>query len=604
MREREPVIIHTQKTAVNNDLHDGGIEPAVGVHNYQVLRANRTHPQNKNHRCYTYNHQPMLAYWSGRFYLQYLAGLHNEHEDRTETFLTSSADGIHWNTPEVIFPAIEYSLFRYTIAHQRVGFYVAPNGRLLTLSFYGIPRRGDPSRLPNRGNGIGRVVREIDKDNSLGPIYFFRYMPKAGYTEDNTSHWYPHYKKSTDNGFVEACEALCADKLFHQQMWEEDRNNDDGFFGIHWEESEYATGKALSYWTNPDGSVTGIWKSACSSVTRNNGQSWSEPVALTSIHKNNAKYWGQRTPDGRYALLYCASEGSVRTPLVVVTGDDGQHFDDMLVVHGDVPLQRFWGFSRDPGPQYTRGIVEGNGTPPGMYCWVTYSVNKEDIWVSRIPVPIKRGITGVVDDDFSSGDAKLLNSWNLYSGNWNRVSFAKVHGRGCLQLCDKDPYDYARARRVFPETTSATIEFRLMTEHGQSARLDVDILDSKVRRPVRLIFDFQTSKLEAVGRQEEGDAVVNNVPIGKWLDIEIHIDTVKCDYSLKIDKKLVLSSAKIAERVSSVKWLEFRTGRYRMADRRIFKPYRKVPKDSPDLDGADDSLPQAVFSIGRLKILT
>lgn len=604
MREREPVIIHTPKTAVNNDLHDGGLEPAVGVQNYQVLRANRTNPQDKNYRCYTHNHQPMLAYWNGRFYLQYLAGLHNEHEERTETFLTWSEDGINWSTPEVIFPAIEYTLFRYSIAHQRVGFYVAPNGRLLTLSFYGIPRNGDPSRLPNQGNGIGRAVREIYKDGSLGPIYFFRYMPKVSYAEDNTAHWYPHYKKSPDSGFVEAGDAVYADKLFHQQMWEEDRNNDDGFFGIHWEESEYATGKALSYWTNPDGSVTGIWKSANSSVTRDDGESWSEPVALTTIHKNNAKYWGQRTPDGRYALLYCASERQVRAPLVVVSGDDGQNFGDMLLVHGDVPPQRFWGFSRDPGPQYVRGIVEGNGTPPGMYIWVTYSVNKEDIWVSRIPVPIKRGITDVVDDDFSTGDTKLLDAWNLYSGKWTRISLAEVHGKGCLQLCDKDPYDYARARRVFPETVNATIQFDLMAEAQDSGRLDVDVLDSGVKRPVRLVFDFRTFTLKTAHRENENNTILDNLPTGEWFDVEIDIDTVKSEYSVKVDDKLVLSCAATAGTVSSVKWLEFRTGRYRMADRRIFMPYREVPKSSPDLEGADDPLTPAVFNIGRLKIRT
>ena len=322
-REEEPIVVLTARSEPDSSCHDGRLPPVVGVHNYQVVRANRTVPQDKDNRCYTHNHQPMLVYWKGRFYLQYLAGLHNEHEERTETFLTWSDDGREWAVPEVIFPAIEYVVWRYTIAHQRVGFYVAPNGRLLTLSFYGLPRGDDTHRMPNHGHGIGRAVREIHEDGSLGPIYFFRYMPKSGYTEENTSHWYRHYTTSPDGGFIEACAALSGDKLFHQQMWEEDRNNDDGFFGIHWDETVYATGKALSYWTNPDESVTGIWKGAYASVTRDRGVSWSPPAFLPSIHNNTAKYWGQRTRDGRYALVYCAFEKGARTPLVVVTGDEG-----------------------------------------------------------------------------------------------------------------------------------------------------------------------------------------------------------------------------------------------------------------------------------------
>jgi len=57
-----------------------------------------------------------------------------------------------------------------SVMHQRMGFYVAPDGRLLTLAFYGYsptPRIG-----PNNGQGLGRVVREIREDGSLGPIYF------------------------------------------------------------------------------------------------------------------------------------------------------------------------------------------------------------------------------------------------------------------------------------------------------------------------------------------------------------------------------------------------------------------------------------------------
>ena len=48
--------------------------------------------------------------------------------------------------------------------HQRMGFYVAPDGRLLAMGFYGI----------NDGYGIGRVVREVYKNNEFGPIYFIR----------------------------------------------------------------------------------------------------------------------------------------------------------------------------------------------------------------------------------------------------------------------------------------------------------------------------------------------------------------------------------------------------------------------------------------------
>jgi hypothetical protein len=46
-----------------------------------------------------------------------------------------------------------------------------------------------------------------------------------------------------------------------------------------------------------------------------------------------------------------------------------------------------------PGPQYVRGISEwsSDGSWKDDAMWVAYSVNKEDVWVSRIPIPIGGG---------------------------------------------------------------------------------------------------------------------------------------------------------------------------------------------------------------------
>ena len=44
--------------------------------------------------AHTYTHQPMLAWWRGRFYLEYLSAPRNEHDDGTVTSLTTSPDGV------------------------------------------------------------------------------------------------------------------------------------------------------------------------------------------------------------------------------------------------------------------------------------------------------------------------------------------------------------------------------------------------------------------------------------------------------------------------------------------------------------------------------
>ena len=74
----------------------GNCHPVVGVHNIQVMRANREHPAPDNGNGWTYNHQSMLAYWNGQFYMHYLSDPSDEHIPPSQTFLMTSKDGYHW----------------------------------------------------------------------------------------------------------------------------------------------------------------------------------------------------------------------------------------------------------------------------------------------------------------------------------------------------------------------------------------------------------------------------------------------------------------------------------------------------------------------------
>ena len=195
----DPIVYTGQQTS-DKRYYDGAVPHAVGVHNYQAFRANRNKAPVDGVVGWTYSHQSYLAYWNGKFYLQYLSNLTEEHGPPGRTLMLTSPDGRTWTTPRVIFPVYTLPEIKpedvpeqfddvwekiaelpgghlpegtYTVMHQRMGFYVAPNGRLLTLAFHSYcptPRVG-----PNNGHGLGRVVREVYKDGTLGPIYFIRY---------------------------------------------------------------------------------------------------------------------------------------------------------------------------------------------------------------------------------------------------------------------------------------------------------------------------------------------------------------------------------------------------------------------------------------------
>jgi hypothetical protein len=59
------------------------------------------------------------------------------------------------------------------------------------------------------------------------------------------------------------------------------------------------------------------------------GKSWTTLVKVSTLIMSGAKVWGQKTPDGRFAMVYNPVDDSPRRyPLAIVTSEDGVHFDD------------------------------------------------------------------------------------------------------------------------------------------------------------------------------------------------------------------------------------------------------------------------------------
>lgn len=561
---------------------DGGLRPVVGVQNIQVYRANRAAPDHADRLADTYVHAPMLCHWRGRFYLEYLSGPVNEHDHPTVTSLTTSADGVTWDKPRVVFPALTLPDGAQTVAHQRMGFYTAPNGRLLVLSFYG------KAPSPNDGTGPGRVVREILADGAFGPIHVLRANAKSAFPDFKIP--YPSYRDALDAGFVAACDALLADKLATAQWWEEEQLDDSGFYRVR--------GKALSSVTRPDGSVLGIWKNRLVATTTDRGETWTEKVFAENLPNNASKYWLQRTADSRYALVFNPTNRN-RYPLALATSDDSATFANLWTVHAELPDQRYGGYLKNMGPQYVRGITEGNGTPPDSKdaFWLIYSVNKEDLWVASVPVPVAGSVPpGPVSDNFdSTALGALPTGWNIYSPLWAPVRVVQTDTTGAapgraLELRDEEPTDYARAVRVFPATHGVKITFKVFARQTD-ARLEIEVLDAAGLRPVRLAFE-ENGRLRACHEGQWLDA--GPYEAGRWHEFTLEIppaaDADRC--AIIVDGKSPLPRpAFFTDPVAAVERLSFRTG-----------PYRERGYGGRDLPGADTRAKSASFLIDDVVI--
>ena len=581
------VVHYSGKTIARPERHDGGLKPVVGVHSIQTMRGGKP---------WTYNHQPMMAYWNGKFYMHYLTDPRHEHEAPGKTMMQTSDDGYTWTQPVELFP--EYPVPEgwmkegkdlpaahnlKAVMHQRTGWYAAPNGKLIATGNYGIclTMKDDP----NDGNGIGRVVREVKKDGSFGPIYFVYY--NHGFSERNTV--FPYYKRSGDKAFVKAVDAMLADPMQRMQ-WVEEADRGDKLIPL---DKAY---KAFCGYSLPDGRKVALWKHAVTSISADGGNTW-RLVTLPAVNKlgcdrapgfvnSNAKIWGQRLSDGTYATVYNPAE--YRWPLAISLSPDGLEYTTLSLVNGEVTPLRHGGQYKSYGPQYVRGIQEGNGIPADSNLWVTYSNNKEDMWVSRIPVPVRLNATTHAKPFAKNARLQDLTDWNLYMPQLCPVSLED----GWLSLRDADPYDYAKAERIIPNTKELEVEFDLITEQKDCGELDIEFADDGGNVCSRIVAD-STGAIRVKGGARYGTLLKSYEPGAIY-----HIRAV---LSASLHRAVFyLNGKKACERqfdtpVESISRMVFRTGPL------FDKPDINTPADQDyDMPRADDIDKAAVFRIANV----
>ena len=579
IRYNTDAVHYTGKTIATPARHDGGLSPVVGVHSIQTMRGETG---------WLYNHQPMMAYWNGKFYMHYLTDPRSEHEPPGKTMMQTSVDGYTWTAPVELFP--EYNVpdgmtkpawpgvvskDLKAIMHQRVGWYVSKQGKLIATGnySYAVTAKDDP----NDGNGIGRVVREIKADGSFGPIYFIYY--NHGFNEKNTD--YPYYKKAKDKAFVKACDEILANPMYRMQ-WAEEADRGDELLPL---KTPY---KAFSGYTLPDGRKVGLWKHALTSMSYDGGNTWKEPVKRAHGFVNsNAKIWGQRLSDGTYATVYNPAE--YRWPLAISLSNDGLEYTTLNLVNGEVTPERHYGLYKSFGPQYIRGILEGNGTPPDNDLWVTYSNNKEDMWVSRIPVPVLTAATTHANTDFSQYQTLAdMTDWNIYSPLWAPVA---LNGQW-LTLSDKDPYDYAKVERVIPATKELKVAFDVKPMQNDHGQLNVEFLDDKGNMCARIVLDA-TANMKVKGGARYGGMVKNYEP-GKVYHVEamLSVDGHTGTYFVNGKKA---ASRMFDTPVEHITRIVFRTGD-------LFDyPNIETPADqTEDMPRADEEDPMATFCIANV----
>ena len=532
--------------SLNLNLPDGGLQPQPGVLNLQLFRSTRDNVDIADGDGWTYAHHMDLAVLKGKYYAAWNMTLKDEDRLPSKVVYATSPDGITWTNPVDLFP-------RESAWACRFYFFRASNDRMLTFCV----AKNNAGEISEDKKSILQV-REIKSNHQLGPVYIL-VNPSKGTA--------PSFETSKDMGFITACrEAVSNNMLLEQQdygvflgdrkmAWHEKTPPYKGF---------YKFGKAFCFYHRADGKIVGLTKMGFATTSDDNGKNWSEPLLPGSLTAGSAKVWGQKTNDDHYVLAYNPDPNrSKRYPLVVVQGEDGSHFKDMRVVHGEFSPLRYPGLYKDPGYQYVRGIPEWSTdhSLKDNALWLIYSVNKEDIWLSRIPLPVESSLPEYPKDDFQSTSlGKIVEGWNLYSPKWAPVSIiteTENPKNKCLSLEDGDPVEHAQAMRLFPTTPVIEAKFRIRPLQS-GAYFETEMADGN-GNPL-----FQVSLNDEAEIMFSGKGNLHHLDFyqpGKWMDILIKADSRSGICTIALNGMMVKSYLMKPNGYQPFQRLIFRTGK-------------------------------------------
>ncbi len=554
-----------EQNLVNLTLPDGGLPPMPGVLNIELLRTTRDAPQLADGDGWTYAHHMDLAEWRGRLYAAWNMTVKDEDVPPSKVVYATSADGIEWSKPADLFP-------RELAWACRFYFYHTKNDKMLTFC---AARLSDGNVTEAQKSVL--LVREILPDHSLGAVFTLIHpMEKMP----------PFFETSSDKAFVEACsDAVNNNMLLEQQdygvflgdrkmSWHVTTPKFKGF---------YPFGKAFSFYQRKDQQWVGISKMGFVTTSADEGKSWSQPVNPPSLVAGAAKVWGQRTNDNHYVLAYNPDpKRGKRFPLVMVNGPDGIHFRDMRVVHGEYPPMRYPGKYKDFGYQYVRGVAAwstDHSFADKSAIWLIYSVHKEDIWLSRIPLPVHAEQISFPSDNFQKEPVgAVLKDWNIYSPKWAPVTVVEEPGNQnnrCLEFRDGDPTDYARAMRLFPTAEKIRAKFRIKTAQT-NALMEIDLQDEKGNLFSRITLT-KTGELKASSGNR--DTSLGNYLSEKWISFEISANGDQRSEMIKINGKTFKIDHCGTQNLNKLQRLVFRTG-----------PVRKLGDTDALVNGQDKPL--------------
>ena len=317
------------------------------------------------HQSDGYVNNVLLTHFRGEYYCMWQASERDEDTPDTQVMYARSRDGVAWGEPEVLAVPTDST-------------FVSPGGWI---------RRGDSLAAvlnyvcaPDRSKG-GTAWYSVTRDgvawSAPQPVRMADGTPVDGIFEQD-----PLLLPSGRTvGAVHFRPGLAPNPV-----WTDAPSALKG-----WVRGEFpaGAGKPLepSQYRLSDGTLVMFFRDQASSFVKlaststDEGASWSAP-ARTDIPDSRSKQCAGNLPDGRAFWIGNPTGSKSRRLLALALSDDGLLFDRAWLLAGpsDLPARRREGQYKTLGYSYPKAVILND------FLWISFSVNKEDAALIRIPV--------------------------------------------------------------------------------------------------------------------------------------------------------------------------------------------------------------------------
>jgi hypothetical protein len=188
----------------------------------------------------------------------------------------------------------------------------------------------------------------------------------------------------------------------------------------------------------------------------------------------------------------------------------------------------------------------------------------------------------------------VITGWNVYSPKWcpvDVVEFPSATTKS-MRLQDFDPYDYAKAVRVFEPADKLILSFDLLVE-SPAEILAIEVVSAKGERAVQTWIDTDGAFAVKDGAAPLETAV--RFQTGRWYALEFALNTTARQYDLRMDGQTVLEGVSYCTSSGRPERIVLRTGPYRLSD--DVQEYKSGDESRPGWDepGADERVPAATY---------